>query len=297
VSLLPRAGRPGRAAPIGAAVPKWVACAVLAGLTPVALGCPGASPASLAAATSPTAALTADVRDLERDLRERGARVESLEQELARARAEEAAARGALEALMQRLEQALAAEQAAREPLARAVESAGLGAPGAEGLAGRVGALEEARGKSERDLGGLGSRAEGLAARLEELARRHEDTARRLADLGERAGADRARFERDLDKIVQAIRIHTDIPNVNLEVPKIDGRVLAIEEGPEGPRLLLSVGARDGVKEHYEFQVRQGDRLVAKILVLEVDEGFSNAIIRRRIEGEIRPGDQVTTRS
>ncbi|MHC4829974.1 MAG: hypothetical protein ACYTFT_06410 [Planctomycetota bacterium] len=88
------------------------------------------------------------------------------------------------------------------------------------------------------------------------------------------------------------------MPNLEVEVPAIDGRVLLVERTSAGPILLLSVGEASGVKQRYEFKVRRGDKDIAKIRVIDVSHGFSAAHVTVLDEGEtVREGDTVTTRA
>jgi hypothetical protein len=74
--------------------------------------------------------------------------------------------------------------------------------------------------------------------------------------------------------------------------PAIDARVLGID--PDGKRILLDKGARDGVALGFVFDVYSGTTYKGQVRVIEVEEATSFAEIEVE-RNPFRAGDDATT--
>ncbi|MHC4391702.1 MAG: hypothetical protein ACYS22_10355 [Planctomycetota bacterium] len=156
-----------------------------------------------------------------------------------------------------------------------------------------VAALKE--GASDRER--LRAASERISVELHAMEARFSEDASRFGEHEERLSALKIDLA-TVGRIVDRLRETSTVPNLEVEVPAIDGRVLLVERTSAGPILLLSVGEASGVKQRYEFKVRRGDKDIAKIRVIDVSHGFSAAHVTVLDEGEtVREGDTVTTRA
>lgn len=252
--------------------------------------------------------LRRDLAELEVALAARDDQIRMLEEALAARDAVLAEHRSALA----RLEEAFAEHCRAADELMGQLEAAGLAGRNASGLVATVARLEAdlralegigeelqrtsaAHADRLQALGGAISELDGeLASGLAKLERRRAEVAGRLSSA---VDAVAGRLER-LRTVVEALRAVSPIPNIERDVPEIDGHILSIVEGPGGPVLLLSVGAEAGVRPGYELRVHAGEEVVAKVRVLETAGAFSSAMIVLRLGAErVRPGMPVTTRT
>lgn len=295
-----RAPRPGR-------VLGYVTVVAVAALGGVLVACPdtastggdgkgGPSASSIGAATQP---LKSDIHQLELGLASRDDQIRALEQALAERDAVLARHQQALEEIEGRLG-AQAGDVSAIRAILEGVGGAGEGGDdevGPPGLVDSVRRLEQGLAALEEARAQLAAGLEHSRTALQNLAVRSSDEAATVDARLSRLTREVETLDQNLESIVEALRKHSEIVNVNQQVPEIEGLILAVEQRPDGPLLLLSVGAGEEVKRGYEFKVRRGERILAKLLIVEVNEAFASARIIKTIEGAVRVGDQVTTRS
>lgn len=200
------------------------------------------------------------------------------------------------------LQRSLSSTHATLATLQTTLAQAGLDGDAGRDLAARVRALVERAEEAASDRASAGRRVEALEAAI-------ADTRVALTALQGSLQSERARLDETRDdlgrvaadltaaqRVVNALRKHSPVPNIEREVPEITGRVLLVHASAAGPALLLSVGSKDGVRPLYEFTVRRGDRVVGKIRATDVTDGFSTAHILVLDEGErVKEGDRITT--
>jgi hypothetical protein len=134
-----------------------------------------------------------------------------------------------------------------------------------------------------------------------------ERTTKEIEDLRRTWGERIADLERENAKLheevlrqrraLEALQAASPLPNLAIDVPRIEGRVLSLERAADGPRVLLDVGKRQGVAPAYEFTIAHAGRAVAKIAIDRVEDEISSGRVVYAKDGEtIREGDVATTR-
>lgn len=195
----------------------------------------------------------------------------------------------AREARLAELERALAVRDALIADLRQELEQLARTRAAAEELAALSSSVEELR-----------AQLEGQQRAIEQLRRRHGDAVQHLEQELGRLGRELAALSEQLARqarVVESLRTHSPVPNIEREVPRIEARVLAVQRGAAGETVLLSAGSAQGVQAGYEFTLQREGALIAKVRVDDVGAHLAGArVVYRREGAEIREGDLATTR-
>jgi hypothetical protein len=157
----------------------------------------------------------------------------------------------------------------------------------------RVDLLEAALRERDARIRDLTSTVAKLVERLDQLEQANSAMKQDI----ERASQ---MTRQDLDaalRTLEALRAASPLPNLAYDVPKIEARVLSIERGAEGPRVLLDVGKKQGVEPRYEFTISRGGQAIAKVAVDRVEAEIASArVVYAKDGASIAEGDLATTR-
>lgn len=145
----------------------------------------------------------------------------------------------------------------------------------------------------ERDVHAADARFEDLAAAIDGLRKKQggemQSVEQEIARMGGRVD--------ELQRVLDALRRSSLVPNVERDVPKIDGRVIQVERGANGVLVLLDVGGKQGVKPTFEFTVARAGKAIARVVVDQVEAEVAGARVVSQKDGEqVQEGDAATTR-
>jgi hypothetical protein len=67
-------------------------------------------------------------------------------------------------------------------------------------------------------------------------------------------------------------RVEASAPAPTIESPLLTGRVMSVEQGPDGTRYVeVNLGSRDGVKENMKFMLARGGRFLGNLIISKVE--------------------------
>ena len=103
-----------------------------------------------------------------------------------------------------------------------------------------------------------------------------------------------AEKEQVLETIYDKVMVARPIIDRMLLVPSIRGKVLLVD----GDKVIINVGAKQGVRRNHEFTVFRDDEFIAKIRIIDLQDGDLSAgqVIPGQQRKEIKLGDSVDTR-
>jgi hypothetical protein len=156
----------------------------------------------------------------------------------------------------------------------------------------RANQLREEAQTAQRDAEAAQDAAEG--AERDAVAAR-QDAERQIADL-ERTRTELMAQVQKLDTHLAVIQEQTGVTISDILAPnKVDGAVLAVDAA--SGLVMLNVGASDGVKRGYSFDVWSGSQYKGQVLVMNVQPGMCSALLKTPVQGAaIRQGDLASTR-
>jgi predicted nucleic acid-binding Zn-ribbon protein len=145
---------------------------------------------------------------------------------------------------------------------------------------------------SQRDA--VGAQEAAQQAERDAIAAQQE-LERQIADL-EVAQTELTTQVEKLDTHLAVIQEQTGVAIDDILAPKkVDGAVLAVDASTG--LVMLNVGAEDGVKRGYSFDVWSGNQYKGQVQVMNVQPGMCSALIKSPVEGAtIGQGDLASTR-